>query len=393
MANEIKPEVIAGAAAAHIVFLILLCFCVLCRASRNKQRTPNVCRFVSMSMFVVFYLWLCYVVGCEISQCSEHGSIHYSLRYFAFAVLGISYLFVVIESGFSQDLSYLNNFSQDETAWQYIQSLQRIPPKFHMFVQCYHNETRTRDVSYTDSHGNRQTRTEQYTERVTTFAEDAYFLYGSWTDVSEDTVAACEAAIARVKVDPTILFGDRETFDNYKTTSAAMVERNRHRDAFIDFLLRIEIPGMKDKFLGYVNLQERPFWMRPLFFWIATLLQLTWPYRWLFRAKTGKIHYTLKKKIYSSAIPPIEGDLPPMEFNAADLMVTTNTSWTASSSVHPAQAIPLMGMSNNSLLEPYPLHPLGNPVTGPCTQPRYSQTGPSPSYEESVTCFNPLYPA
>ena len=213
----------------------------------------------------------------------------------------------------------------------------------------------------------------------TTFAEDAYFLYGSWTVVSEDTVAACEAAIARVKIDPTILFGDRETFDNYKTTSAAMVKRNRHRDAFIDFLLRIEIPRMKDKFLGYVNLQERPFWMRPLFFWIATLLQLTWPYRWLFRAKTGKIHYTLKKKIYSSAIPPIEEDLPLMEFNAADLMVINNTSWAASSSDHPAQAIPLMGMSNNSVLEPYPLHPQGNPVTRPSTQSGCSQAGPSPS--------------
>ena len=170
MANEIIPEVIVGAAVAHIVLLVLLRFCVLCRASRNKQRRPNVCRFVSMFMFVVFYLWLCYVVGCAISQCSEHGSIRYSLRYFAFAVLGISYLFIVIESGFSQDLNYLNNFSQDETAWQYIQSLHRIPPKIHMFVQCYHYETRTRDVSYTDSYGNRQTRarTEQYTERVTT---------------------------------------------------------------------------------------------------------------------------------------------------------------------------------------------------------------------------------
>ena len=38
--------------------------------------------------------------------------------------------------------------------------------------------------------------------------------------------------------------------------------------------------------------------MRPLYFWIATLLQLIWPYRFLFKAYTGKIHYTLKKKIY-----------------------------------------------------------------------------------------------
>ena len=345
MANEIKPEVIVGAAAAHVVLLIVLCACALCKASGTKQRARNVYRFVSMSLFVLFYLWLCYVVGCEISHCREHGNIHYSLRYFAFAILGISYLIVVIESGFSQELDYLNNFSQDETAWQYIQSLQRIPPVLHMCVNGYHYERRG-----------------EHTQRVNTFEEHAYLLYGSWTDVSErDTLAASEAAIVRVKIDSAILFGDQEIFYNYKTASAAMVERNRYRDVFIDFWQRIEIPEMKVRFLGCVDLQGRPFWMRPLFFWIATLLQLTWPYRWLFRAKTGKIPYTLKKKIYSSAVPPIEEDLPPMEVNAADLVVT-NTSWTASTSVHPTQAIPLMGMSNNTVLAPSPLYPQDNPA-------------------------------
>ncbi len=53
----------------------------------------------------------------------------------------------------------------------------------------------------------------------------------------------------------------------------------------------------------------KPFWIRPLFFWIATLLQLTWPYRWLFRANTAKSYYALKKKMYKSTTPPVEVDV------------------------------------------------------------------------------------
>ncbi len=46
-----------------------------------------------------------------------------------------------------------------------------------------------------------------------------------------------------------------------------------------------------------------------VYFWIATLLQMTWPYRWLFRAKTAKEYYVLKKKMYKSSTPPREVDL------------------------------------------------------------------------------------
>jgi len=58
-----------------------------------------------------------------------------------------------------------------------------------------------------------------------------------------------------------------------------------------------------------VDLKVKPFWIGPLFFWIATLLLMTWPYRWLFRAKTAKTYYALKKTMYRSRAPPREVDV------------------------------------------------------------------------------------
>jgi len=116
-------------------------------------------------------------------------------------------------------------------------------------------------------------------------------------------------ALTRVKIDPSILFGDQETADDYERQVAEMLDRNRHRDVYTDYSSSKEIPGLKKRISAYVDLRVKPFWIRPLFFWIATLLQMTWPYRWLFRAKTAKTYYALKKKMYKSTTPPREVDV------------------------------------------------------------------------------------
>ena len=239
----------------------------------------------SLWLYFSFYMWLGYMAVCGPIQSSVFT------RYIVPCILGICFVGVLIESGFSHELEYLKNFSQDGTAWECIQNLHLIPLKIYMTVKCYHLEC---DGEYV------------YYHKIETFKEKEEFSYGSWIDVSEtepQAVHSLKAAVVQIKINPAILFGDQETFEEYKRLATAMINRNLHRDKYIDFSLRIEIPDMKKRFLGYVDLRVRPFWMRPLFFWIATLLWMAWPYRWLFRAKTGKIHYTLKKKIYKSATP------------------------------------------------------------------------------------------
>ena len=56
-------------------------------------------------------------------------------------MLGISYLVVLVESGFSSELNFLKNSIGDETAWEYIQKQQLISPKIRMTVECYHERS------------------------------------------------------------------------------------------------------------------------------------------------------------------------------------------------------------------------------------------------------------
>ena len=68
-----------------------------------------------------------------------------------------------------------------------------------MTAECYH-------LDYDGEHN----------VKVETFKEKEELLFGSWIDVSETETRAerhAQAAVAEVKINPAILFGDQETFD------------------------------------------------------------------------------------------------------------------------------------------------------------------------------------
>lgn len=319
--------------------------------SRKKglYRNASLWRLISMQMYFSFYLWLIYFVSCEILQCSKYGRVFNVLRLYARVMLCISPVFIFIESIFSHELAYLLNIMQDDTAWGYIQKMHQVPPKIDMIVECYHYETRVRVVYYTDSNGNTQSRTETYQEKVVTFVDQDEFSFGSWVDVSKrDMPALSTASVTRVRIEPCVLFGDQETADDYASQVAAMLERNRDRDVFTDFSAKREIPGLKKRISAYVDLRVKPWWIRARYFWLATLLMMTWPYRWLFRARTGKSYYILKKKMYKSTTPPREVDL--MD---AIAVLTSNSSsamtYNAGENSQPAYAMTEMGVANTAV--------------------------------------------
>ena len=275
-----------------------------------KHLNASLCRIISMDAFFSFYLWLIYYIGCDVTHCTNYGSVFEILRIFAIVMLCLSPVIVLIESCISHELDYLSNIMEDETAWGYIQRMHEVPPRINMVVECYHYETHTHVVHYTDANGNRRSRTEKKKEKVVTYVDHDGFSFGSWVDVSEkDMPLLSTGALTLVKIDSSIVFGDQETADDYVRQVAAMLARNRHRDDFSNYSSSKEIPGLMKRISAYADLRVKPFWIRPRFFWIATLLQMTWPYRWLFRLNTAKTHYALKKKMYKGTTPPIEVDL------------------------------------------------------------------------------------
>ena len=360
------------------------------RENRNKElsrkrglfRNARLWRIISIHLFFSFYLWILYLVGCEISQCTQYGHVFVSLKNFGIVMLCISSVYIFIESIFSHELDYLKNIMQDETAWGYIQKIHQVAPRISMKVECYHFEMPTRDVYYTDANGNRQSRTETYTERVVTFEDHDEFSFGSWVDVSKGKMPALSTvSLTRVRIDPYVLFGDQETADDYERQATAMIERNRGRDTFTDFSASREIPGLKKRISAYVDLRVKPWWIRPLFFWLATLLQMTWPYRWLFRAKTSKSFYALKKMIYKSTTPPREVNLMDQiammagnpTFNDFSVLENNQISYEMVEIRNP-------GIGNLAYQNDFAPYPPSNPAMGPSCPPAPEPSAPPETY-------------
>ncbi|XP_048576858.1 uncharacterized protein LOC5521493 [Nematostella vectensis] len=280
------------------------------KRKRGLYRNASFFRLYSMGMWISFIMWCVFLIGCRASKCGQYGTIMVYLLVMAIVMVCVAPVIFLLESLCSHERSYITNIMKDETAWDYIKRMQQVAPVINMVVECYHYETRTRVVYYTDANGNQQSRTETYQEKVTTFIDTDTFDYGSWLDVSKNEMPELSSVeLTRLKIDPVVEFGDVETAQSFDTQREEMIERNRHRDVYQDFSYSRDIPGLEKRISAYVNLTQRPFWIREMYYWLATFLCMTWPYRWLFRAKTAKNYYDLKKKIYKSSTPPPQVDI------------------------------------------------------------------------------------
>ena len=225
-----------------------------------------------------------------------------------------------------------------------------------------------------------------------TFVDHDEFLFGSWVDVStREMPALSTVSLTRVRIDPYVLFGDQETADDYERQAAARIERNRHRDAFTDFSASREIPGLQKRISAYVDLRVKPWWIRPLFFWLATLLQMTWPYRWLFRAKTSKSYYALKKKLYKNTTPPREVDImDPIAMLAGS--ASSNDSSVPNQISYPMTEIVNSGIANPAFQNGCAPYPPGNPTLGPAYSAAPQPSAPPATYDTGTLHLSPNAP-
>ena len=58
------------------------------------------------------------------------------------------------------------------------------------------------------------------------------------------------------------------------------------------------IPGLEQTISSYTDESCRSLWIGEPQFWIASILALTWPYRWLFRLRTAHSSFVITKVLY-----------------------------------------------------------------------------------------------
>jgi len=183
----------------------------------------------------------------------------------------------------------------------YVQRMRLVAPLIGFWCECYHYETRYRTVEYTDSQGNRQTRTESYEEKVVTHTESEYFRFNHFDDISGNVTTDILVFLAtKVKFSKGWVFGDDRTRYMYEAQKSNFINRNKFRDSHFSSLDLFTIDGFVERKLCLVELSKRSNVMSYKHYLLFSLLLLcSWPYRLWLEKKTVRSRYHFEKRIFA----------------------------------------------------------------------------------------------
>merc|ERR1711964_634616 len=125
------------------------------------------------------------------------------------------YLGYLVEICLGSTQKYLCNIEEKDGVHRFVDRLQRTAPQIIWEIQCYHMETRTRWVSYTDANGNTSSRLETYTVRVNTHFASQHYQYDSWDDVSGQLPSLTDYMLTKLTIGKRWMFADAFTEVDY----------------------------------------------------------------------------------------------------------------------------------------------------------------------------------
>ena len=303
------PELRLILPAAVCGFQLLVTFTHVVIVSCRKD---NVCRILSAHAFISFVCWALYSLGCTIVNCPKYGKIFNDFIKISFVVTPLSYIAMLLESICSAERQYISALSPDVTVIDFIERLKKTDPERSMTIYCYHWETRTRYVRSSDG----ELQAETYEERVDTYTESRIFPISFSQDISDPEGLNIDLfRVTRLKLKSEIECGDEETMMKFSEMSQQMIDENKHRDQCINFTYFDAISGFRKRICAYTDPKYRLCWMNLCTYWVFSFLGLTWVFRIIFKCKTAKCEYTIKKLIYyarrcdnsETAVPNLQG--------------------------------------------------------------------------------------
>ena len=68
-------------------------------------------------------------------------------------------------------------------------------------------------------------------------------------------------------------------------------------NAILSLFQDFSLPGYQERLTACVKAHEKPCYLSEVWFWLAAMLLLTWPYRWFFRRLSSKVYVIFIKEL------------------------------------------------------------------------------------------------
>ena len=264
---------------------------------RSKGRA-KFCRIFSLYAYVTFWIYLLYVILHSTTRLFG-GTVFFVLFIISAILVFVTYLIVIFEYKSASEIQYIDNLSPSVFAVQRIEAIRATQPSILFRCQSYHYEEKTRKVTYPDAKGNLKTTEMTYQDKVVTnlILEPVSFQY--WKDTSTSKLAGInDKGITKIKMTLSVEPGDEETAAAIAEQYYAFQNARRNLDVFVDFSMEKQVPGFEKRLAAYTNNRVKPTWVSSVFYTVATLLCLSWPYRWAFNSITSKTEFAVSKLVY-----------------------------------------------------------------------------------------------
>lgn len=264
------------------------------RAWVRDRHFKHTCLYLANIVFVSFWIHHSRVGcpqrrfgGCEFDSA---GYFWIELKPLVAFIWVLLYLAFLAEFWWSSTYKYLRNMNTTQSLRDYMDKLYRTPPSLSISIECYHYETRY--VTYTDSNGHTQTRTETYP--VVTFSDTELVHIVSWVDMSPRLSAGDISSFKATKV---VVTNEFSADDNYTEQRSSFISRNQHRDLFYNFRVNYKVEGYKDRLLCYVNSKNKPAMLNLAW---CCIFHMTIVFALPFRLWMGSVSTKVQTGVYKS---------------------------------------------------------------------------------------------
>jgi len=292
----IAVPIVLSVAPVLFPFLHLICYMLY---KDVKEKGEVFMRLCSLYAYIGMFLWLTYITIYQTMNIKQFGeSITFIVFVFACICAPLSYIYVILESFYSYEYNYLCTTFKNDEAKNHIENCINVKPRVFTSMECYHLDTTSREVWYTDNQGRSGYRTEYTTKKVVTFTGEDEFHFLYWKDMSDTTtIPNCPLdSVIRIELHEQVDFADEATKEAFLQQQKSYVARTKGFDDHFKYSTKMFVDLDKKRFLCKDKESTvMPSWMNQTQFLFWTFLCCTWPYRIVFNLLTDKKEFKVSK--------------------------------------------------------------------------------------------------
>ena len=228
---------------------------------------------------------------------SGFNDIVFSLNLVCYISMPISVGVIFLEARISRELKYLRRMKDEHSILVLVKNLIQARPVVAMKVTCWHETTKAKVVSDSNSVGIETTVT-----RFIDHTDLKVFYFARCQDVSidPDTITLDKGKLTRVRLHKHIKFGDKRTADEYNRQMNEMMSsaKENYPNSKVSFERTDSIENFVSTIASYWDTPVVKYWMTERYYILASVFGCTWFYRIAFNKATPKLNFTIEKEIF-----------------------------------------------------------------------------------------------